>query len=153
MTLTRGLLLRHFQGRKAGFYPAMLDVAQDHLLAHLHQQGLFDLGLIFKGGTSLRKMRSGAGGRFSTNLDFCSVDSSVADLVLDSIDNTAVEPFTFALADRDNDAGRADLLVTAPFGAQPPNRADADRHTRQSGDLAAATYRPSEVNLSMGPAK
>ncbi len=40
MPLTRGLLLRHFQGRKGGFLPAMLDVAQDHLLVHLHSQGL-----------------------------------------------------------------------------------------------------------------
>lgn len=119
MPLTRGYLLRHFQGRKGGFFPAMLDVAQDHLLTHLHSEGLFDLGLIFKGGTSLRKMRAGASGRFSTDLDFCATEHGVASLVLDAIDGATVGPFSFALNDRDDAAGRADLIVTAPFGPQP----------------------------------
>ncbi len=85
MPLTRGLLLRHFQGRKGRFLPAMLDVAQDHLLVHLHSEGLFELGLVFKGGTSLRKMRAGAGGRFSTDLDFCGAEPGLASLVLSAI--------------------------------------------------------------------
>jgi predicted nucleotidyltransferase component of viral defense system len=125
MTLTRGHLLRHFQGKKGGFHPAMLDVAQDHLLAHLHEQGLFDIGLVFKGGTSLRKMRSGAAGRFSTDLDFCAPADGLAGLVLDAADGATVGPFAFTLVDRDDAAGRADLTITAPFGPGPADTAPA----------------------------
>lgn len=119
MTLTRGHLLRHFQGKAGGFHPAMLDVAQDHLLTHLHSRGLFELGLIFKGGTSLRKMRSGAAGRFSTDLDFCAATNGLARIVLDSIDGAQVPPFEFELTARDDEAGRADLTVVGPFGPAP----------------------------------
>jgi hypothetical protein len=53
------------QGREA----AIVDVAQDLLLRHLHQEGVLD-GLAFKGGTSLRKLYAGTAGRFSLDLDF-----------------------------------------------------------------------------------
>lgn len=43
---------------------ALIDVAQDHALHHLHVTGLFDLGLVFKGGTALRKFRLGNEGAF-----------------------------------------------------------------------------------------
>jgi len=33
---------------------ALIDVAQDHALHHLHVTGLFDLGLVFKGGTATK---------------------------------------------------------------------------------------------------
>lgn len=139
MTLTRGYLGRHFQGKKGGFHPAMLDVAQDHLLAYLHAQGLFDLGLVFKGGTSLRKMRAGAAGRFSTDLDFCVTDVAVRSLVMDVVDGLEVPPFTFTLTDRDDDTGRAALHVTGPFGPQP---ADTGR---------TAVQIPSKVEMSPKP--
>jgi hypothetical protein len=35
-----------------------------------HGAGLLDRGLVFKGGTALRKFRAGNAGRFSTDLDF-----------------------------------------------------------------------------------
>jgi predicted nucleotidyltransferase component of viral defense system len=108
MALTRGHLLRHFQGKTGGFYPAMLDVAQDQVLHHLHREGLFELGLVFKGGTSLRKMRSGAAGRFSTDLDFCAAAEGLAPLVMDTIDRVTVPPFT-AGGHRRRD--RADLPI------------------------------------------
>jgi predicted nucleotidyltransferase component of viral defense system len=126
MALTRGHLLRHFQGKTGGFYPAMLDVAQDHVLHHLHREGLFELGLVFKGGTSLRKMRSGAAGRFSTDLDFCAPAEGLATLVMDTIDRVTVPPFTFVITERDDDAGRADLRVTAPFGPGPADNAPSE---------------------------
>ena len=46
----------------------MLDIAQDHALALLHQEGVFDLEVVLKGGTALRKFRAGKAGRFSTDL-------------------------------------------------------------------------------------
>jgi hypothetical protein len=70
--ITQGYLARHFQGRSGMRDPALLDVAQDYALKHLHDQGAFELGIVLKGGTSLRKLRAGNAGRFSTDLDFLS---------------------------------------------------------------------------------
>jgi uncharacterized protein len=96
--LTRALVNLHGAGRVDTYGPALLDVAQDHLLASLAEDGLFDGGaLIFKGGTSLRKCRLGNAGRFSTDLDFCAPDE---DVVLDTcaaIDGLVVGGFTFTL--------------------------------------------------------
>lgn len=39
MRITEGHLARHYQGRKGGRGPALLDIAQDHALAHLHNAG------------------------------------------------------------------------------------------------------------------
>ncbi len=77
MRITEGHLARHYQGRRGGRGPALLDVAQDHAIAHLHAAGLFEAGLVFKGGTSLRKFRAGSAGRFSTDLDFYAPNDDV----------------------------------------------------------------------------
>jgi predicted nucleotidyltransferase component of viral defense system len=70
-TLTRVLVGLHGAGRADTYGAALLDVAQDHLLWLLAELGHFDDGaLLFKGGTSLRKVRLGSAGRFSTDLDF-----------------------------------------------------------------------------------
>ena len=61
------------QGREA----AIVDIAQDLLLRHLHDVGILDRVAI-KGGTALRKLYSGNEGRFSLDLDF-----AVADIGLD----------------------------------------------------------------------
>lgn len=53
--ITEGHLARHYQGVKGGRDAALLDIAQDHALHLLHRAGLFDRGLVFKGGTALRK--------------------------------------------------------------------------------------------------
>ena len=50
---------------------AVLDVAFDVVLHELHRNDLFtDCGLVFKGGTALRKFDIGHKGRFSFDLDF-----------------------------------------------------------------------------------
>ena len=72
--ITAGYLARHFQGRRGMADPALLDVAQDYALKVLHDQGIFELGVVLKGGTSLRKLRAGNAGRFSTDLDFAIPD-------------------------------------------------------------------------------
>ena len=52
--LTRALVARHGAGRADTYGAALLDVAQDHLLWLLDQEGLFaGSDLIFKGGMSL----------------------------------------------------------------------------------------------------
>lgn len=53
------------QGREA----AVVDVAQDLLLQHLHEEGELDFVAI-KGGTAIRKLYAGKEGRFSLDLDF-----------------------------------------------------------------------------------
>ena len=68
--ITEGYVVRHYQGRSGGRGPALIDIAQDHLLFRLADQGLFDLGIALKGGTAVRKFWAGSAGRFSTDLDF-----------------------------------------------------------------------------------
>lgn len=71
ITLTVGWIGRHTppgagaDGRRA----AVIDIAQDLLLRELHGRGVLD-ALVFKGGTSLRKLCAGNQGRFSLDLDF-----------------------------------------------------------------------------------
>jgi predicted nucleotidyltransferase component of viral defense system len=99
----------------------MLDIAQDHALCLLAEAGLFDLGLVFKGGTALRKCRAGSRGRFSTDLDFCAPDAGLSVLVLETLDGHGCHGFTFALNDADPAAGRAGLTVSAPLTRRPPH--------------------------------
>jgi uncharacterized protein len=94
--LTRALVRLHGAGRADTYGPALLDVAQDHLLAHLDAEGLFaGGGLIFKGGTSLRKCRLGNAGRFSTDLDFCAPDEDLVLNVCAAIDGVRLGGFAF----------------------------------------------------------
>ncbi len=128
MRITEGYLSQHFQGRFGGRDPALLDIAQDHALALLHEQGVFDLDVVLKGGTALRKCRADNAGRFSTDLDFAVEDETTAALVLDTLDGAEVDGFGFALQNRDGDR-RADLVVDTPFG-RPGLGAKIDLSTR-----------------------
>lgn len=112
--ITEGYLARHFQGRSGMADPALLDVAQDYALKHLHDQGMFDLGVVLKGGTALRKLRAGNAGRFSTDLDFAAPDVDTAELLLDTLDGAELFDLRFSL--RDREATRAKLLVDTPLG-------------------------------------
>jgi predicted nucleotidyltransferase component of viral defense system len=76
--ISEGHLVRHYQGTRGARDAALLDIAQDHALFILHRSGLFESGLVFKGGTSLRKYRAGTTGRFSTDLDFAAADEDLA---------------------------------------------------------------------------
>lgn len=71
--VTDGYLRRHIaQYRGAGDAAAvgLLDIMQTYILEALRREGYFDRGLVFKGGTALRKFFLGQSGRFSTDLDF-----------------------------------------------------------------------------------
>lgn len=114
--ITEGHLARHYQGLRGGRDAALLDIAQDHALRILHDRGLFDLGLVFKGGTALRKFRAGNAGRFSTDLDFAAPDESLAFSVLDALDGVEIDGFAFAIGNLDDDGRRGDLIVETPFG-------------------------------------
>ncbi len=92
--------------------PALLDVAQDYALYHLHQQGVFDSGLVLKGGTSLRKFRSGNAGRFSTDLDLAAPDPDVGELALEILDGAEVHGVRFTVSERGYLRGRLDVDTT-----------------------------------------
>ena len=112
--ITQGYLARHFQGRSGMADPALLDVAQDYALKLLHDQGVFDLGVALKGGTSLRKFRAGNAGRFSTDLDFAAPDLDTAELLLDTLDGAELFDVRFTLEQRQ--ATRARLSIDTPLG-------------------------------------
>lgn len=112
--ITQGYLSRHFQGKRGMADVALLDVAQDYALKFLHDQGLFDLGAVLKGGTSLRKLRAGNAGRFSTDLDFATPDVDTGELLLDTIDGAELFDVRFTLTGRE--ALRAKLVVDTPLG-------------------------------------
>lgn len=126
--ITEGHLARHYQGQRGGRGPAIIDIAQDHLLAHLASEGIFELGVALKGGTSIRKFRAGSQGRFSTDLDFAGLDDDSADLVLDCVDGATVGPFTFGVKPI-NGTLRAELLIVSAFGHSDdvPARLDLGR--------------------------
>jgi predicted nucleotidyltransferase component of viral defense system len=106
ITLTIGWIGRHtppgasVDGRDA----AVIDVAQDLLLRELHYRGVLD-ALVFKGGTSLRKLYAGNQGRFSLDLDF-SVASPGDDLdtvllsLISEIDGLTIGPFAYGVTER-----------------------------------------------------
>ncbi|MEX0832421.1 MAG: nucleotidyl transferase AbiEii/AbiGii toxin family protein [Actinomycetota bacterium] len=94
--------------------PALIDVAQDYALKFLHDAGIFDLGVVLKGGTSLRKLRAGNAGRFSTDLDFATPDVDTAGLLLSTLDGAEFFDVRFSLAERE--ALRAKLVVDTPLG-------------------------------------
>jgi len=112
--ITQGYLSRHFQGKSGMADAALLDVAQDYALTFLQEQGLFDLGAVLKGGTSLRKLRAGNAGRFSTDLDFAAPDVETGEHLLDTIDGAELFDVRFTLADRET--LRAKLVIDTPLG-------------------------------------
>ncbi len=116
---TKALVSLHGAGRNDTYGAALLDVAQDHLLWMLDQQGLFDSGeLIFKGGTSLRKCRLGSAGRFSTDLDFACPDEATVLDVCSAIDGQSVGGFEFTLGATSDDGRHWEMRVEhAELGA------------------------------------
>jgi uncharacterized protein len=114
--ITDGHLARHYRGMRGVRDAAVLDIAQDHALFHLHREGLFERDLVFKGGTALRKFRAGNSGRFSTDLDFSAPSEDLALAVLQALDGTQVFGFTFEVRNLGDDGRRADLRVDTPFG-------------------------------------
>ncbi len=127
MPITEGYLVRHYQGRRGGRGPAIIDIAQDHVIYHLAERGLFDLGVSLKGGTAIRKFRAGNAGRFSTDLDFAGLDATSADLLIEAIEGAEVGPFRFGVKSIDG-TRRMQLLIASPFGdTELPARLDLGR--------------------------
>lgn len=115
--LTLGHVKRHIPpGSRLSDDIALLDIAQDVLLAHLHERGVFEQ-VTFKGGTALRKLYAGSAGRFSTDIDF-SINDPTADrnelsaLVAEQAEAT-LGPFSFHPAES---RGRWRIRVTSELG-------------------------------------
>ena len=106
--ITEGYLARHTPPGRGRRGPALLDVVQDYALAHLHAEGAFELGVVLKGGTSLRKVRAGAAGRFSTDLDFAAPDDTTVDVVFDILDGASFHGVTFSVRQRKGPHGKLD---------------------------------------------
>lgn len=99
-SLSPGLIARHAPNGQGGKEAAIIDIAQDLLLAHLETEGMFNDLLVFKGGTALRKMYAGPAGRFSTDLDFAlaPIDAdrqTVTELLVETIDGFATDDFSY----------------------------------------------------------
>lgn len=124
VTITEGWLARHTprNAQAGGRDAAIIDIAQDLLLRDLHGRGALD-GLVFKGGTALRKLYAGNQGRFSTDLDFslAGIADDPDDVVLGliaAIEGTEIGPFVYGVRER---RGKWSLMVDSPF-----NEAESD---------------------------
>jgi predicted nucleotidyltransferase component of viral defense system len=75
--LTRGYVQRHIPpGSGLSLGIAVLDIAQDYLLAHLSATGILGDLVVFTGGTALRKLFAGSQGRFSTDIDLAMAETN-----------------------------------------------------------------------------
>jgi uncharacterized protein len=115
--ITTGWLARHTPQGPGGRQAALIDIAQDLLLARLCERGVFD-HLVFKGGTALRKLYAGNAGRFSTDLDFSVRNpdddpEAVAELLRGEIDGQDIDGFRYFVEDH---RGRAQVRYETPFG-------------------------------------
>ena len=120
IALTSGWVARHTpQGAGAGGRDAaIVDIAQDLLLRSLHNSGVMH-GLVFKGGTALRKLYAGQQGRFSTDLDFSAARAEddpeeVLMAFLEKVEGTKIGPFTYGVTER---RGKWLLTVDHPYGS------------------------------------
>lgn len=95
--ITEGYLAQHYRGRHGGRDPALLDIIQDYALKVIADADLFEMGLVFKGGTALRKYRAGNLGRFSTDLDFACDEEGMGELVFDVLDGAELFDVRFEL--------------------------------------------------------
>ena len=112
--ITPGYLARHAGPPRGARDVALLDVCQDYALDFLNNQGVFDLGVVLKGGTSLRKYRAGSAGRFSTDLDFSAPDVATAELVIETLDGAEHHGVRFIVGARET--LRAVLRFDTPLG-------------------------------------
>ena len=116
--LTPGWVQRHVPpASRLDVRIAVLDIAQDFPLAHLHEHGVFDDLVVFKGGTALRKLFAGAAGRFSTDIDLAvrtsDVDRSAAAEMIADVSAVTLGPFTYAPS---LSRGRWQIAVTSELG-------------------------------------
>lgn len=104
------------QGREA----AVVDIAQDLLLRHLHDEGILE-DVAIKGGTAIRKLYAGNEGRFSLDLDFAvaEVGRSRDDVALSfaaAVDGIKVGPFRYGVQER---RGKWSVTFSSGYVTEP----------------------------------
>lgn len=104
------------QGREA----AVVDIAQDLLLRHLHDEGALD-NVAIKGGTAIRKLYAGNEGRFSLDLDFAvsevGLDREEAALSLAAaVNGLEIGPFRYGVRER---RGKWSVTFSSRFVDEP----------------------------------
>ncbi len=114
--ITEGYLARHYQGRKGGRTPALLDIAQDYALKIIADSGLFSIGVTFKGVTTLRKYRVGSSGRFSTDLDFAAEEEGIGELLFEILDGKELYDVRFSI-EINTPGRRGRLNIITPLGS------------------------------------
>ena len=122
------------------------EVVLTYALDLLWQRGLFDR-LAFKGGTALRKLVFGAGGRFSEDLDFTlsrgeKDDAALA--VMDAFEGTTHHGVTFGTTDAYETDGSFAMFVTYRHEWNDSGRFKLDVSTRETPTLPVTTRAPIE---------
>jgi len=153
LRLTAGHIARHTpagagaQGRDA----AIIDVAQDLLLRHLHKTRVLD-PLIFKGGTSLRKLYAGNAGRFSLDLDFSTseVGTATDDALLGlltAIEGLEIGPFRYGATEH---RGKWTLTIDHDFGGDTALRSKLDLNPPPWLPPVRRGWRPLTIHAQYG---
>lgn len=118
VNLTIGHIARHTPtgsgapGREA----AIIDIAQDLLLAYLEENGLLN-DVVIKGGTAIRKLYAGKEGRFSLDLDFA-IENAFANReeksfdFINAIDGLKLSSFSYSISERRN---KWYIELTSPY--------------------------------------
>ncbi len=127
--VTEGHLARHHGGRRGQRDPAFIDIAQDHALKILEEAGVFELGVVLKGGTAIRKLRAGNAGRFSTDFDFSANDAEATNFLLATLDGAELGGFRFGIR-MIREGRQASLLIENANLGNPPRPASIDISTR-----------------------
>jgi predicted nucleotidyltransferase component of viral defense system len=155
MNIQIGHIARHTpkgagaQGREA----AIVDIAQDLLLRHLHGTGILDK-IVFKGGTSLRKLYAGSAGRFSLDLDFATRDigDNVDDVLMHligEIDGLSIGPFGYGVIER---RGKWSLTYSHPFGGEVTLQSKLDLNPPPWMPPEKRGWLPMPIHAQYGPA-
>ena len=91
------------------------------------ENDVFDLGIVLKGGTAIRKLWAGNAGRFSTDLDFAGLDDAAGELTVEAVAGATIGPFSFAVEPIDG-TQRVAVAITSPLGStEVPARLDLGR--------------------------
>ena len=111
--LTENDVIWHCHDQQASRDAALIDIAQDHVLNHLHQQGFFTRGLVLTGSVALRKYRAGIRARFSPSLELSTPDGGLAGWALATLSDIDCGGFHFQTEIADE--RHATLRIHAPF--------------------------------------
>ena len=117
-SLTPGYVARHVRrGSRVGIDIAVLDIAQDFLLAHLEERRVFGGLVVFKGGTALRKLFAESDGRFSTDIDLAAAESDMT--YSDGFSRQSTSPESMRMPPgRRMDRSRLHMYCAAQVGVQ-----------------------------------